>query len=493
MPRTVLAVGLLLFAFAGTVQAAGPYDDLLKHTTTNTNTLVLIDVKGAMNSALAKAEKWGQNAKNGDRGGLGFVPDDAETVVIAAEVNLNTLVRDFQVGLVKVSHNVPEMRDVANREGGTVDEIAGRLAVLSPRNVYFTTLPGAQFVAAYPADRQYTARYLKAVKANKTGQLTPYLADAVGKVSGNAVTIAVDLEDVLDRTLLRISLGASPAVAKIQTADVDLLARFMAGTKGMTFAAKIGDEIQGSITVEFIGDPSDFKRTLPDLLRELLEGQGVAISGFGNWEAKFTEKAMTLSGPMSSADLKRIVSLFAFPQIPGEPDPMVKGNEPSPDMTRRYLVAVDTILSETRAMQKSPNYDKMATWHDKAADQIDHLNRRNVDQIAADAAYQVTKQLRAIAQSMRGVPIDKKALESQQYYYTSGGGYSPGFGGGWYGWRPYLVQNATSTTTNIPEIQAKIAKVVADDEKQRLESWSAIDRILQEARRKLNDKFKMGF
>ncbi|MCE9561045.1 MAG: hypothetical protein K8U57_03215, partial [Planctomycetes bacterium] len=468
MPRIALAAGLLVFAFASPVWAAGPYDDLLKHTSPNTNTLVLIDVKSAFSSTLAKAEKWVEKTKTDNSNALGFIPPDAETVVIGAEINLNTLVRDFQVGLVKVSHNVPEMAELAKQEGGTVDEIASRLAVLSPRNVYFTTLPGAQFVAVYPADRQYTARYLRAVKANKTGQVSPYLANAVNKATGSTVTIAVDLEDVLDKTLLKISLRASPSVAKVKTADIDLLSSFMSGTKGMTFSAKINDQITGSITVEFIGDPTDFRRTLPDLFRELLEGQGIAISGFGNWEAKFTQTTMTLSGPLSTPDLKRILSLFAFPQLTGEPDPKVKGNEISTDMTRRYLMAIDTIVATTKEMQKSPDYNKMATWHDKAADQIDQLSRRNVDPIAADAAYQTARRLRAVAQSLRGVPIDKKALESQEYYYTTGGGYSAGIGGGWFGWRPYIYNNPSYTTTNIPEIQAKIAKLVADDEKERL-------------------------
>jgi len=492
MPRIALAAGLLVFAFASPAGAAGPYDDLLKHTSPNTNTLVLIDVKAAFNSSLAKVEKWADKTKNDTSNALGFVPQDADTVVISAEVNLNTLVRDFQVGLVKVSHNVPEMADLAKQEGGTADEIVGRLAVLSPRNVYFTTLPGAQFVAVYPADRQYTARYLRAVKANKTGQLTPYLADAVTKTSGNAVTIAVDLEDVMDKTLLKISLATSPSVAKVKTADIGLIASFVSGAKGMTFGAKVGDQISGSITIEFVGDPTDFRKTLPDLFKEVLEGQGVAISGFGNWEAKFTNHSMTLSGPMTTSDLKRILSLFAFPPLPGEPDPKVKGNEVSTDMTRRYLTAIDTIVASTKEMQKSPDYNKMATWHDKAAEQIDQLSRRNVDQIAADAAFQISKRLRAVAQSLRGVPIDKKALESQEYYYTTGGGYSPGFGG-WYGWRPYIYSNPSYTHTNIPEIQAKIAKVVADDEKERLSAWSDIARTMQEARRKLNEKYKTDF
>jgi hypothetical protein len=492
MPRIALAAAVVVLASASLARAAGPYDDLLKHVPQNANTLVLIDAKGALASPLAKNEKWSEKGR-GDRGGLGFVPSDAETVVIAAAVNLNSLTRDGQVGLVKVSHNVPEMREIAFRENGTMDEIAGRLAVLSPRNVYFTTVPGAQFVAVYPADRQFTARYLKAIKAGKTGDLSPYLTAAVNKVGSNAITVAVDLEDVLDKTLLKITLRASPSVAKVKTADVELVAALLAGTKGMTFSAKIDETITGSFSVQFAGDPSDFQKTLPDLFREVLEGGGIAISGFSGWEAKFKDNTMTLTGPLTTSDLRRIVSLFAFPQLPGEPDPKIKGNEISVDMTRRYLQAVDTIVSETKALQKSPDYNKMATWHDKAADQIDQLNRRGVDQIASDAAYQVSRRLRAVAQSLRGVPIDKKALEGQEYYYYSGGGYSPGIGGGWFGWRPYIYNNPGYLQTNIPEIQGQIAKLIADDEKERLAAWSDITRYLIEARRKLGDKYKTDF
>src|SRR5688500_2069508 len=126
MPRTATALAALFLA-ATAASAAGPYDDLLKHAPENANTLLMVDVKGAFASPLSKAEKWTEKGSPDSRGGLGFVPRDATTVVVAAEVNLNALTRDFQVGLVKVSHNVPEVKDIAAREGGTIDEIAGRL------------------------------------------------------------------------------------------------------------------------------------------------------------------------------------------------------------------------------------------------------------------------------------------------------------------------------------------------------------------------------
>lgn len=491
MFRSALAVALAA-AVSQSAAAAGPYDDLLKHAPANTNTLALIDVTAAFTSPLAKAEKWAEKGQPGNRGGLGFVPPDATTVVIATELNLSALTRDFQVGMVKVSRNVPEIREIAARENGTVDEMSGRLVVLSPRDVYFTSLPGSTFLAMYPADRQFTARYLRAVKAGTTGDLSPYLRKAADDAGKNTLTVAIDLEDAVDRTVLRMTLPSSPAVAKVKTVDVNLLASFLAGVKGLTFSAKVTDAITASITVEFAGEPTRFRITLPDLLRELIESQGIAIPGFEKWEPKFTDNAVTMSGPLTTADLRRIVSLFSFPQPPGEADKTdPKGNEPTAAMTRRYVQAVESILADVRSLRESPQYEKMATWHEKAAAQIEQLRRLGVDPVAADAGFEAAKRLRAIAQSLRGVPIDTAGLERQQYYYSSGGGWGVG-GIGWWG-RPLIVQNPTSTSTNIPQIQAQIAKVIAADQKKRLETWSAIDRIMIDARRKLTDKYKEQF
>lgn len=491
MSRLTLAAALLACAAARPAAAAGPFDDLLKHAPANTNTLALIDVKGAFSSPLAKAEKWAERGQPGNRG-LGFVPPDAVTVVIATELNLSALTRDFQVGLVKVGHNVPGIREIAAREGGTVDEIAGRPVVLSPRDVYFTSLSGSEFVAAYPADRQYTARYLRAARAGRTGDLSPYLRKAADDAGRHTLTVAIDLEDAVDRTVLRMALPSSPAVAKVKTVDVNLLASFLAGVKGMTFTAAVTDAVAASITFEFSLEPERFRITLPDLLRELIEGQGIAIPGFEKWEPKFAGNTITMSGPLTSADLKRIVSLFSFPQLPGEAEPADKGG-PSAAMTKRYLAAVDSILADVRALRETPNYEKMATWHDKAAQQIEQLRRTGVDPLASDAGFEAAKRLRAIGASLRGVPIDKKALESQQFYHTSGGASLAMVPGGWYGWRPFVTFGPQNVETNIPKIQAEIAKVVANDRKLRQETWSDIERVLVEVRRKLGDKYKGEF
>src|SRR5262249_60656159 len=169
---------------------------------------------------------------------------------------------------------------------------------------------------------------------------------------------------------------------------------------------KVTDTIAGTIRIDFAGDPTPFRRILKDLFLELVDDQGASIPGLELWEATYGPNSMTLTGQLTTADLKRILSLFAFPGAAGEDSAKLGANEVSVPATQRYLAAVDSILKDIRSAKDSPNYEKTATWHDKAATQLEQLNRRGVDPAAVQAAFEAAKRLRAIASSLRGVPID---------------------------------------------------------------------------------------
>jgi hypothetical protein len=489
LPR--LAVFVLALVLAQAPRAsAGPYDDLLKHASANTNAVVLIDVKQATASPLAKKEKWAEKMQQSGHGGLGFFPPDAELIAITGEINLTSMVRDFQLGLVKVK-SLPNFKELAVREGGAMEEIAGQLTVVSPRNVYLTNTGGA-LVAAYPADRQYIARWLKADKAGKLPPLAPHLRAAADAAGGNTITIALDLEDAVDASALQFGLGFSPVMVKHPTVNKSALSTFLASTKGLTFAVKVTDTVNATLTVTFSDESARYKTVLKDLFLELVDSYGVSVAGMDQWEAKFVDKTMTLSGPMSTADLRRIVSLFAFPLLEDEkaPAPM---EGPNAAATKRYVAAVTTILDDIKRSRESTNYEKTATWHDKAATQLEQLTRNSVDPLAVDAAHQAARGLRAIAASLRGVPIETDAISKKAYVYTSTqSSFGVGVGGWWGGFRPTFIAT-TQTHTNIPQIQAELAKAVADDKKRRADTWTQIDQIVSSARGKLGEKYKTTF
>jgi hypothetical protein len=492
MPRFVPAA-LALLALCGAplppASAAGPYDEFLKLVPPGANTLVLVNVKAAHASPLAKAEKWADDLQKKYRSGVGAVPANAELVVVAAEVNLTAMTRDHQIALMRLGNSV-SIPDLVTREGGTRDDLADQPVVVSPRNVYFAPMPRLMLAAVYPADRQATARWVRHTRAPGGPALTPYLKQAADGAGDAAVVVAADLADVLSPAVVRYGLSVSPVIARQKVGNLDLLARVVASVRGLTLTATVKDSIAATVRVDFALDPSTFKGVLKDLFLELVEEQGVAIAGMEKWEAKFDEKSMTLSGPLLTDDLRRIGSLFAFPSAHGPDAPEVAKDQPSLPMTQRYMAAVDAILTDISKAKDSPNYDKTATWHDKAAAQLENLSRRGVDPIAVEGALESARRLRAIAGSLRGVPIDLNALASKPQYEL--GGLMVG-GGGW-GWgRGIFGHWGIGIQSNVSEIQDRMSKVIANDEKKRSEAWSQINQAMGEAKRKLAEKYKTEF
>jgi hypothetical protein len=487
MIRLVSTLSLVLVSAARL--SAGPYDDMLKAVPPNTNTLVLVNVKAAYASPLGKSEKWADSYFHRYRAGIGFVPPDAEAVVVASEVNLTSMTRDHQIGLVKVQ-NLPNMRDLAARVGGSSDRLGDQVATLSPQDVYYIGLPGSILAGVYPANRQAATRWVKYATKSKTVDLAPYLKKAVEGAGDDVLTIAVDLTDSADQVLLKAALPASPAVVRQTGVNVDLVSKFVSSVQGLTFSVKVGDGIRGSVRLDFGQEIDLYKRITKELFLELLDYAGVAIPGMTGWEATYGERSMTLSGSLTATDLRRILSLFSFPGPTDEDDPKVNPGEVSVPATKRYLAAVDVILSDLRKAKDTPDYLKTATWNEKAAAQLDQLGRRAVDPIAITAAYDAAKRLRALAGSLRGVPIDLEAVGKEAYIFGSS---NVGWGVGWWGVRPAWLGGGGSVQTNLPQVWKQQQKIVDDDKRKRAETWIQIDELLADARQRLTDKHKTRF
>ncbi len=485
-------LALVVLALPGYATAQGPFESLLADVPPTANTLVLIDVKAAYSSPVAKSEKWSSEYFEKYKSGIGFVPPDAEAVVIASEVNLSSMTREYQVGLVKVSR-LPTIRGLAERDAGTVSEIVSTSVVNSPRDVYYTTLGGSTVAAVYPANRQATARWLRYATTSKATQLSPYLGKAVADRKDAAVTIAVDLTDSLDPALLNTAFQFSPAVVKQGGVNVGALARFVATTRGLTFSAAIDDKITGTVRIDFGADPAPFKKTLHDLFLELIADQGVHFPGIETWEATYDGGSMSLSGPLGTADLRRTLSLFAFPGATSLDSPTTKPGEVSAGATSRYWAAVMSVLDDTRKLRErlknARDYSKLATWFDKSAVQIEQLNQLGVDPLAIEVGHESAKRFRAIAGSLRGVPIDVDALSQKSYYYVHTSAWP--VWGGWWNWRGLAFSQ--NVQTNVPKVRGEMARVIADDQKKRLDAWGQIDQIVSENRRKLSEKYMDKF
>ncbi len=489
MLRIVMTVCLLM-ACEARLDAAGPYDDLLKRVPPNTNTLMLVNVKGAYASPIARTEKWSDDYFQRYRTGVGFVPPESDAVVIASNVNLSSMTRDHEVALVKLRNNI-NIRELAARSGAVTDRIADQAIALTPEDVYYIGMPNYILAGIYPANRQAATRWVRHALSGKDTTLSPYLKHATDAAGDTAVTIAVDLSDSFDPVLLRAGLPSSPAVVRQGKVNVEVLSRVIATVQGMTLSIKVHEGISASVRVDFGFEITPYRRIMRELFLELLDYEGVALPGMSGWTASYEAKSMTLSGSLTKSNLRRVLSLFAFPAPGSEEDEKVRGKAETVSVpaTKRYLGAVDVILDDLRKIKDSPDYKKMATWNEKAAEQIDHLTRRVVDPVAILAAQDAAKRLRALAGSLRGVPINLNSLANQAYVY---GTTNTAWTVSWRRIRPVWVGGG-GVSTNIPQIVAQQQKVIDSDRERRTETWIQIDELLADARKKLETKYKTRF
>lgn len=479
---------------------ASPFDDLINNAPADSNVLVLLNPLRVYDSALSKRQDWKKQYWDRYRAGVTLLPPDAKLAVIASHINFNTLTRDFQVALVKVRQTEP-IRDIQSREGGTISEIAGRFVLLSLRNAYITPLNVETLATVYPANRQSMARWLKdlSAKTRQSSTLSPVLLQAAKDWGERAdVVLAVDLSDAIDPGAVRAGIDNALSLSG-KSVNRDGLTKVLASARSLVFAATIGYDIRATIKVSFELDPRPFRDSLHSLFLELLDTQGLQIPGLSTWPAVFDESSMTLTGTVQTEDLQMLISLFQFPSHhEGEPPEArpTSGSDPgsgtiSAEQTRRYVKAVDNILVKVKMPPPAQNlteanrYTQAALAIEASAEQIDHLSRANVDPIAIEAAQESAKRLRAIASSLKGVPVDLNVINSGSYYYVSGG--FPG----WIGWgrRAFPFVAGRSVNTNIPQANERMMRVIADDQKNRDNLMGEIQSTMNEAKQKLAEKY----
>jgi hypothetical protein len=185
------------------------------------------------------------------------------------------------------------------------------------------------------------------------------------------------------------------------------------------------------------------------------------------------------------------VSLFELPgsaahaASPGA-DPGA-GPAPTAPATQAYFRSLAAILEELRRfranLETERGFSRYALWHETAARRIDALPTVRVDPGLIDFGAWVASSLRAIAVSLRGVPIKTQQAGAGAFAITSG----------FAGWNPWWGFSNWNVDTNVPEVRARQAQVVADDAKARLDAWRHIDDGLAAERRRLAEAYRAAF
>lgn len=471
---------------------AQDFNTLIQKVMDSPNVVTMIDMAGLKKSNLARSEGWDQKQALDYYSGRMSFPPTANLMVLAAHFNPMARQKDWNVGLAEFSNPI-DMYAVAKKEGSEVDWIEKVPTVPSRRNAYFMQFEKNLVGMFSPANRQQAARWVREVKENKSSSVPKYLTNAVNQGGAfGQVVIAFDMANLVTNVEARTRLFNSKVMTDAK-ADLDAWTKFVANIQGLSLAIKVDNDYTGQLKIDFSDDVKPYAELLQPLVMESLMNIGFSVSDIGGWKTEARGKSFILTGSLDKDDVKRIMALV-LPSMPS--------NDLAEDMpedkkvaitSQRYVKAVNTLITDLRArterLEKTRQYNDNAAWHDYVAQKIDQLPNVNTDPDVQKYAGDVTAKLHMMSESLRGVNIQNKVVDTYERtspgnayggYSSWGGYYGGGFGGSY-------------SNSNWKDIASQKAENAAKGAKDRLALWREIDDATSQIRKVMSDKYKIEF
>jgi len=162
----------------------------------------------------------------------------------------------------------------------------------------------------------------------------------------------------------------------------------------------------------------------------------------------------------------------------------VSGSQAILVTSQRYYRALNTLLDDLRkksdGLDKARDWNNNALWYEYSARKIDDLPTVDTDPDLVRLGNDISGKLRVMAQSLRGVNIQNKVLDSQEYTnqgWGGWGGYYGGYGGGRY------------SDSNWREVASAKVQQAADGAKDRNAIWVTIRNALSDMQSALAKKY----
>jgi hypothetical protein len=474
---------------------ADDYTDSLKLIPESANAVSVIDVDALYKSPRSLREGW---AKEQEIAGSIHLPSSVRLLVMGYDVNQGNKNDSWRVGLATLKKQVP-MKDIATKEQGQIENVSGQTVVHSHRNCYFVDMGPASVGISYPADRQRTARWLHFAKGAKKPVVSTYLQNAVAADRGEHIITAFDMEEMVEPRIMKSWLNSTKTMQNQPPRDVTDMVKTFATLRGVRFSARVYDQsILAKVSLDFGADPKEYAKVAKPLFLEALDDFGAALDDFRNCQVLTEGHTITLKTNIGDDDLAKVMSLLLLPR--SETGPGDDAAEPTgPDAvliaSQRYYRAIRQILQDLRRKNRAAtNYNQTALWHANYAKKIEEMPITNVDKDLVQFGANTAGNLRALAASLRGEPLELNVLQSQKRFEYFNTGVQPvmfGGGGGFFGWGWQLPQ--TFYQDNFAEIRTKQAEAIQRGYSDRNKIWQTMDAEADAIREKMREKFKVDF
>ena len=416
-------VWVTLTAILGsTSNADEPLSQLLRRVPATANAMAIIDVKAMNESPIGVREGW-KDRRGAMTEELGLLPRDTGLIVLGAGLDLTNPGRSWSLALVDLERPT-STAELVRMERGVIDRVSGREVVWTPRNAFFAAIRPTLLARYSPGNRQEFGKWLKFESSAVVSKISPYL-DRASNAVGRSVpmVLAVDLEDAFLPAVVSEAVNDSRAIEP--GADKEKVAKVLASLQGLSIYVSVGQEITGTITIEFREPVAPLGKMAKPLFLEALSHLGAEIEGLETWDVITTGSLVTLKGKLTTAMITRMLSLFDLPSQSYASTRTDPEAPPSPqsqgEATRKYFRSIGVLLDDLKA-QKATSQGGAALWYGRYARKVDQLPVLDVDSDMLNYGQWIAESLRAVSTSFDGVSAAAGYRNTLTTGYYGGGG-----------------------------------------------------------------------
>ena len=405
----LLLSAAIIFA-QGAAARGQQFDELAKHLPSGANAIVLLNVEKILNSPLGVQHDWKTKHEQRYAAGLSVIPPEAKQAIFATQLVLAEMTPQWDSSVMRLNADA-DMASLAAAGGGKLETIGNDKIVALPPDAYAVQFSPTLVGAMGPADRQTVGRWIRESDAAAKPNLSPYLAEAFGYANnlGTPIILAIDLEDIHSPDEVLAGLKKSGRFANQPEAELERLAKMLAGIRGLTLGITIGDKPFGKVKIDFSDDVGLTPEVAKAMLLHALTKRGAMIDELQNWTPTVDGRQVTLEGDLTPSGMKRIFSLFDRPPTFAKPADASPEHPPVPEATavspgERPPEPSPPVPAKVPDIAKTPEIDSSG---------------RAVVRAEADAAQAYFKRITGYINDLRSSSRDASTLASVGLWYDS--------------------------------------------------------------------------
>jgi hypothetical protein len=467
-PKVLIGIALMgpVLTCVASTPGIGAELDPLGSVPGSCNAVAVVQMRRLVNSPLGKHDKWFDEARRAYAEGLLSGPPWVKEIIQATTVGSATPSEPLTYSIY-VTDQRSIIDEVAKHELAPLEKIAGHGAVVSPRNVCFIQLAPGMVGAVQPANREAASSWMRAFDEKQLAPVAHGILDALRTNESSQVELVVDLKGVLKPRFILNWIVGTPKLRA--TDDVEGLAKVLSSLRMARLSVQVSNAIVARLRLDFDAPIGKHANGLEKALAQWLDDAGARPHALAAAKTTISDKSLTFEVPLDEVGLRRLLSVVQSPHISAQE---VRGEEirkPNAVASAAYYGKVCDLLNALLYKNRdATEYERTALWHEQFARRIAALSTTAVDPALVRWGRDVSKELLALAGSLRGelVRLDdlERSIRSDETVNYRVLAYSPISG-------PSYVPTWVSTNDNLEQVRSQQESQVEKSAGQRDEIW----------------------